>query len=1041
MRPNASNVPSRWLFGVALLLILLVAAGLRLYRLPELPLGLHYDEAANGILATEIARGTKTPIFISSYTGKEVLFFYWAALWVKLLGPTPLALRLSAALVGLAAVAASVWAIRELLHGRRDADWIALFAGAFLAASFWHLVLSRYGFRAIIQPLTQALTVAALWRGLRLASACSSPSSGLEEEKSPPPSPSPRLWEEGEGLGEEESPPPSPSPRLWGEGEGLGEGLRGLPWLCLAGFLCGLTVAYTYLAGRAFPIPLAVALLTLLVADQGHRRARLGQLALFVAVTALTIVPMGYYWLTHPGSFLTRTQQVAATSWADVWAGMRACLGMFFLRGDPYIRFNLPYRPLFDPLTAALFLLGVIAACTSQIANRKSHIRNPQSPIRNPQSPVRNLLLAARVFLLANLLVMLLPSVLATGEITPSNLRTVGLLPFIYVFPALALSVIARQISKLANRQIANRKSQIADRKSPFATRRSPFAVRHSPSFFLHSSFFILILAFLTTIAAIAYFRDWAPSVALYEAADGDMVDVARYLNQADLTATTPYVASVHYRHPTLAFLAREYKAIRWLTGGKTVVFPAKGDALLIFPRSASKDMAWVQSVLPEDALVAAPPGPDGNPALRAYRTGPEPGLAPTQVLTANLANVALVMGYDVIGEPRSGESAEVAVWWRVLNVPAAGDYGPIARLADRWGGVWGETEPFRYPSDQWTPGEVVVEHLTIPVALGAPPGDYQVRFSLYSASANSLLSVLDDGGRYAGTSVAFPVYLARAAAPPALDDLSMRTRLDARMGRLTLLGANLDTASARPGERVCLTLFWRAGEAPLPDTEVHLTVGETTLYAGAPVHDTYPTSAWSTGEVVADRYDARLPQEMPPGDWPLRLRLEDPATGVAQGPPLDLGVVTVQATERVFEVPPISHPLSAMLGSRVQLLGYDLSGHVVRPGDALTLTLYWRALAEMDEDYTVFTHLLTAEGAVAGQQDNPPAGGTYPTSLWLAGEVVTDVYVIPVRADAAPGPHRLEVGMYVAETGMRLPVAETSDDSVVLRVVNVTGP
>jgi len=1025
MRPNASNVPSRWLFGVALLLILLVAAGLRLYRLPELPIGLHYDEAANGILATEIARGTKTPIFISSYTGKEVLFFYWAALWVKLLGPTPLALRLSAALVGLAAVAASVWAVRELLHGRRDADWIALFAGAFLAASFWHLVLSRYGFRVNTQPLTQALTVAALWRGLRLASACSSPFSG---------------------LGEEKSPPPSPSPRLWGEGEGLGEGLRGLPWLCLAGFLCGLTVAYTYLAGRAFPIPLAAALLTLLVADRGHRRARLGQLALFVAVAALTIVPMGYYWLTHPGSFLTRTQQVAATSWADVWAGLRACLGMLFLRGDPYVRFNLPYRPLFDPLTSALFLLGVVTVVAGQIASRKSANQqsptsNFQLPTSNFQPPISNLLLAARVFLLANLFVMLLPSALATGEITPSNLRTVGLLPFIYVFPALALSIIAQQISKLANRQIANRKSQVADRGSPFATRRSPFAVRPSPSFILHSSFFILILAFLTTMAAIAYFRDWAPSVALYEAADGDMVDVARYLNQADLTATTPYVASLHYRHPTLAFLARDYKRIRWLTGGRTVVFPAEGNALLVFPRSASKDLAWVQSVLPEDALVAAPPGPDGNPALRAYRSSPEPGLAPTQVLTANLANAALVLGYDVIGEPRSGERAEIAVWWRVLNVPERGDYGPIARLADGWGGVWGETEPFRYPSEQWTPGEVVVEHLAIPVTPGAPPGDYQVRFSLYSASANSLLPVLDDGGRYAGTSVAFPVRLAHAAAPPALDDLSMRTRLDVRLGGLTLLGARVDTASARPGERVFLTLFWRAGEASLPDAEVHLTVGEMTLYAGAPVHGTYLTSAWGSGEVVADRYDARLPQEMPPGDWPLRLRLEDRATGVAQGPPLDLGVVTVQATQRVFAAPPISHPLSATLGSQVQLLGYDLSDDTVRPGDALTLTLYWRALAEMDEDYTVFTHLLAAEGAVAGQQDNPPVGGTYPTSLWLAGEVVTDVYVIPVRADATPGPHRLEVGMYVAETGARLPVAGTSGDSVVLQTINVTGP
>jgi len=72
----------------------------------------------------------------------------------------------------------------------------------------------------------------------------------------------------------------------------------------------------------------------------------------------------------------------------------------------------------------------------------------------------------------------------------------------------------------------------------------------------------------------------------------------------------------------------------------------------------------------------------------------------------------------------------------------------------------------------------------------------------------------------------------------------------------------------------------------------------------------------------------------------------------------------------------------------------------VVAPGDTLTLTLYWRALTEMDEPYTVFTHLLAPDGSMAGQWDSHPVGGAYPTDLWLAGEVVTDVREIPVRAD-----------------------------------------
>ena len=962
--------------AIALLLVLLVAAGLRLARLPELPLGLHYDEAANGVLASEIARGINAPVFISSYTGKEVLFFYWAALWMRLLGITPLALRLSAALMGLATVGATVWAVCELLHGQRDAKWVALLTGALLATSFWHLVLSRYGFRAVAQPLMQALTIAALWRGLRMT-------------------------------------------------EDRGEKYRG--WLVLAGVFCGLT-AYTYLAARAFVIPLSAALLTFLVADQGRRRVRLGQLILFVAVAALTLAPLAHYWLTHPGSFLTRVQQVTATSWSEGWAGLRACLGMFLGRGDPYIRFNIPHRPLLDPITGVTFLLGLAAVAWElgrpvRDTSRSANAPHPTS-LSAAASPHH---LAARVFLITYLPIMLLPSALAVGDIIPSNLRTAGLLPFVYLFPALGLSMLGSMLS------------------SP------PSPLLRSLSVVLRpSSLVLLVLALITPATAVAYFRDWAPSAALYDAADGDLADVAAVLNQADLTTTTPYVASIHYRHPTLAFLAKEYGAIRWLTGGRTIVFPAEGDALLIFSRSASGELSWVKTVLPEDALVteSVPSSPDGAPAFHAYHISSTPGsptrpgehLTPTHPLSANLAHVVHLLGYDVVGEPRSGESAQVAVWWRVLNVPNAGDYGPVARLTDPWGFAWGQTQPFHYPSEQWTPGEWVIDLLPIPIAPGAPPGDYVVRFSLYSASADSPLPLLDETGRYAGTSVQLPVRLARAITSPRPEEMSIRNRLDARADSLILLGFNLDTTSVRPGERLILTLFWRSDGPSLPDTEVTLTLGSATVYTGAPVHDTYPTSAWTAGEIVADRYNPRLPRDMPPGDHLLQLLLDDPSTGSGQNLALDLGLVTVEAIDRTFDVPPISHPLTVTLGGQVQLLGYDFSAETIAPGDTLVLTLYWQALTEMETDYTVFTHVLAPNGSTTGQRDNHPVRGTYPTSLWLAREVVTDVYEIAVRTDAPPGTHRLEVGMYVAETGARLP-SGTPNDAIGLQTITITGP
>src|SRR5512139_4254681 len=97
-----------------LVLTLLIAAFLRLWQLDTLPPGLHYDEAADTIIAQQIARGESAPIFVAAYTGKEVLFFYWAAAWMKLIGPSLFAMRLAAALLGVLTVAVTYRVVYEM---------------------------------------------------------------------------------------------------------------------------------------------------------------------------------------------------------------------------------------------------------------------------------------------------------------------------------------------------------------------------------------------------------------------------------------------------------------------------------------------------------------------------------------------------------------------------------------------------------------------------------------------------------------------------------------------------------------------------------------------------------------------------------------------------------------------------------------------------------------------------------------------------------------------------------------------------------------
>jgi len=931
-----------WLYIGAFLIVIIVAAGLRFYRLPELPVGLHYDEAANGILAGEIAQGLARPIFIPAYTGKEVAFFYWTALCMRLLGVTPLALRLGAALIGIATVVATVWMVYELLYQEADAPWIALLSAGFLAVSFWHVVLSRYGFRAVGQPLFQALTVAALWRGLR-------------------------------------------------------SGKKG--WLLAAGCLCGLT-AYTYLAARLFPIPLGTALMVLLITSGDERQGRISQIALFASVAALVLVPLAYYWLTHPGSFLVRTRQVAASTWGEAWSGLLACLRMFILRGDPYIRFNIPYRPLFLPAAAILLIMGIGFAGWRFVELGRNSRRSSAA-----------LSLASYTLLLGSMPVMVLPSALATEEITPSNLRAVGLIPFVHVFPALGLFLVKSTLRRYLGRLKRRRLGWMDGRGCNLAL-------------------VVLLLLVSTPVTGAAYFRDWAPSPELHRATDGDLVHVADYLNQQDLSSTTPYVASQHYRHPTVAFLSDDYDRIRWLVGGETLVFPSDEAGLVIFPRSASRYLEWAEALLTDDALIAAPLGPDHSPDFYAYRVDGGYHPDPERTRRADFGHIAQLLGYSVADPPRSGDQVELSVWLRVRGTPERQDYSPVVRLTDREGFIWGESHPFHYPSEQWLPGEVIVDRLSFPVSPGAPPGDYVVRFGLYSPGGDVRLPLLNAEGAYAGTYVELPIYLGRPEAPPRVEDLAITSWVNATMGGLTLLGSDFEAMTARPGERLFVTLFWQAEKASLPSHPVSLRLGDRYLYEGDPGHGTYPFDKWLQGEVVSDRYGPRVPLDTPPGDYPLEIQVGEMV--------VDLGRVMVEKTDRTFDVPAMAHKVGRRLGDQVELLGYDLSANSYAPGATLTLTLYWRALEPMSRDYTVFTHLVAPDGSMTGQRDNQPVGGSYPTGLWLPDEVVTDVYEIAVHPDAPEGEHRLETGMYLPDTGVRLPVEGGTDNAILLQKVTV---
>ena len=84
-----------------------------------------------------------------------------------------------------------------------------------------------------------------------------------------------------------------------------------------------------------------------------------------------------------------------------------------------------------------------------------------------------------------------------------------------------------------------------------------------------------------------------------------------------------------------------------------------------------------------------------------------------------------------------------------------------------------------------------------------------------------------------------------------------------------------------------------------------------------------------------------------------------------------------------------------------------------------------------------MFVHVVDASGAVRAQKDNAPMNGTYPTTLWQPGEFVRDTYTLSLPPDLPPGDYALDVGLYLADTGARLPVAGDGDHVMLTTVRN----
>jgi len=275
------------------------------------------------------------------------------------------------------------------------------------------------------------------------------------------------------------------------------------------------------------------------------------------------------------------------------------------------------------------------------------------------------------------------------------------------------------------------------------------------------------------------------------------------------------------------------------------------------------------------------------------------------------------------------------------------------------------------------------------------------------------------------------PLTEAQVAALPQWGGLSsLPARMEADFGGvMRLLGYDLGTEATEPGGQVEVTLYWEALAPADRDYTVfvHL-LGEGELPVAQ--RDTFPglgrlSTTWLTpGYAWADRYVLQVPDTAyAPDVAQIEVGLYDAATGTrlaataSDGEPLGDNVRFGQVELRPLrgDVP---NPISVNFGDRMALVGYDLDKRWVRPGDTITLTLYWQGRRRMDVNYTVSAQLVDAGQRKAAQDDGWPLGGTAPTTGWEPGQVLADPVALTVFQGTSPGVYDVRVVVYVFEDG-----------------------
>jgi 4-amino-4-deoxy-L-arabinose transferase-like glycosyltransferase len=636
-----ATATERWI----IILLLLLAAFLRLHRLADVPPGIHDDEVIDAEIAESLLAGEPPSVFYTAGEGREGLHYVVLAASRLLVARGPYWYRLPSVLWSLLTML-----IVYRLSRRMFGPTAALVAAGGLAVAYWPVYLGRVTLYCVSLPPIAAGMALALWRGLERPS----------------------------------------------------DDRRAIGWFILAGLLLGLA-QYTYLPARVLPLFILPFIAYLALFHRGTLRAHWRGLTLLLVVGAIVSTPMALYLSQHweQQERITRlSEPLEALMRGDpqpVLSSTVATLGMFIWQGDPQALYNLPGRPVFEPVGSALFIGGVLIALLG---------------VRCP----------------ANALCLLWTAVLLTPGMlshpAPHFVRTIGATVTAFIFPGLAVRWIAERV------------------KSPISL----------------SVALGLLLAFNVALTFRDYFFRWPETSEVSTYHHAGLAKVARYLDSNPETTPvaicTPFLNEEHYfwrtdRHILPYLLNRRDLEITWysclesqvfLQGGKTGRYLLANDRhIASFVPPELVERAETVTYLNSDRLVRL----EIADQLKGW-------LAEFSLPTASppvFGQTMKFLGYREIesSNPIPGGRLRIITAWQVLATPPK-DLSIFVHAFDGKDELVTQGDALAALSDTLRPEDIFVQRHDLPLPEDMQPGDYELRIGLYVRGGNRLLMDAEAG-------------------------------------------------------------------------------------------------------------------------------------------------------------------------------------------------------------------------------------------------------------------------------------------------------